>query len=183
MSASVCMLQSRDCATLKSAVETMVYNFIESIGRRPTTTEVEDEDTEHREKKRLRRTQCNMRQLLHWYRCKYIKPQLQAGREVDDTDEDTSEECGSPIKHISKRPHALVVILPDFECFNTTILQDFILILSAYHTHLPFVLVFGVATAVSAVHNALPYHVTSKVKLCVFKTQTAPVCLNEVDIL
>ncbi|XP_014099933.2 origin recognition complex subunit 3 [Bactrocera oleae] len=179
MSASVCMLQSRDCATLKSAVETMVYNFIVTTDR-SAPTELLDEDTEQREKKRLRRTQCNMRQLLHWYRRKYIKPQQQTGSEVDDAAVGDSEECDSTIKRISKRPHALVVILPDFECFNTTILQDFILMLSAYYTHLPFVLVFGVATAVSAVHNALPYHVTSKVKLCVFKTQTAPVCLNEI---
>ncbi|XP_050324671.1 origin recognition complex subunit 3 [Bactrocera neohumeralis] len=179
MSASVCMLQSRDCATLKSAVETMVYNFIETTERSPAT-ELEDEDTEQREKKRLRRTQCNMRQLLNWYRRKYIKPQLQTRSEVEDAAEDVSDACDSPTKSYSKRPHALVVILPDFECFNTAILQDFILMLSAYYTHLPFVLVFGVATAVSAVHNALPYHVTSKIKLCVFKTQTAPVCLNEI---
>ncbi|XP_011180479.2 origin recognition complex subunit 3 [Zeugodacus cucurbitae] len=179
MSASVCMLQSRDCASLKSAVETMVYSFIESSERAPSTG-LPDEDTEQREKKRLRRTQCNMRQLLHWYRRKYIRPQLDADSELDDEDDEVLEECGSPTKCISKRPHALVVILPDFECFNTTILQDFILMLSAYYTHLPFVLVFGVATAVSAVHNALPYHVTSKIKLCVFKTQTAPVCLNEI---
>ncbi|CAD7011330.1 origin recognition complex subunit 3 [Ceratitis capitata] len=178
MSASVCMLQSRDCSTLKSAVETMVYNFIECAQERPPQSDLEDEDTEKRERKRLRRTQCNMRQLVHWYRRKYIKPYHNKDNEDDGVDDE--EEHSPHAKQRTKRSHALVVILPDFECFNTTILQDLILILSAYYAHLPFVLIFGVATSVSAVHNALPYHVTSKVKLCVFKTQTAPVCLNEI---
>ncbi|XP_053965995.1 origin recognition complex subunit 3 [Anastrepha ludens] len=182
MPASVCMLQSRDCTTLKSAIEIMVYNFMEASERPAQSTESADEEADLRERKRLRRTQCNMRQLVHWYRRKYVKPQVHTAREISDIDEDEEleEEESLSGKPSSECSHALVVILPDFECFNTTVLQDFILMLSAYRTHLPFVLIFGVATAVTAIHNALPYHVTSKVKLCVFKTQTAPVCLNEI---
>ncbi|XP_067627663.1 origin recognition complex subunit 3 [Eurosta solidaginis] len=187
MCASVCMLQSRDCATLKSAIETMVYNFIESSEQRSIQTEsMDDTEHEHRERKRMRRSQCNMRQLLNWYRNKYGKRQGHVESEVDDIDDSDSEKddvmanANQTEKSKLEESHALIVILPDFECFNTIVLQDFILMLSAYYTHLPFVLIFGVATAVSAVHNALPYHVTSKVKLCVFKTQTAPVCLNEI---
>ncbi|KAL5288502.1 ORC3 family protein [Megaselia abdita] len=74
----------------------------------------------------------------------------------------------------------LVVILPDFESFNPEVLQDFILILSSYSRRIPIVLVLGVATAVSAVHGALPYHVTSKIKLRIFQTQSAPLGLNEI---
>ncbi|XP_017465755.1 PREDICTED: origin recognition complex subunit 3 [Rhagoletis zephyria] len=180
MSASVCMLQSRDCSTLKSAVEAMVYNFIETAERSTSQTKLADEDVDRRERKRLRRTQCNMRHLLQWYRRKYGKRGLPEEMQVDDSNDEHFEEIILSEKHPAEWSHALIVVLPDFECFNASILQDFILMLSAYRTHLPFVLIFGVATAVSAIHNALPYHVTSKVKLCVFKTQTAPVCLNEI---
>ncbi|XP_055854624.1 origin recognition complex subunit 3 [Episyrphus balteatus] len=140
LSASVCVIQSRDCSSVKAAVETMVYGFVE---------EPFEEDEEDRDHKRLRRSQCTMQVLAEW--------------------------------HKSSQPEStLVVILPDFECFNGKILQDFILILSSYCSKVPIVLILGVATAVSALHSTLPYHVTSKIRLKIFQTQAAPVGLNEI---
>lgn len=153
--ARVCVLQSRDCATLKAAVESMVHNLIEaqSAAITPIGDELdEEEDERDRDRKRLRRSQCTMKQLNSWY-CNNFGA---AGKQ-----------------------RALVVILPDFECFNASVLQDFILILSAQCGRLPFVLVLGVATAMTAVHSTLPYHVSSKIKLRVFQTQPAPTGLNE----
>lgn len=74
----------------------------------------------------------------------------------------------------SQNSKTLVVILPDFESFNPLVLQDFILILSSYSQRIPIALILGVATAVSALHSALPYHVTSKINLRIFQTQSAP---------
>ncbi|XP_030375173.1 origin recognition complex subunit 3 [Scaptodrosophila lebanonensis] len=152
--ARVCVLQSRDCSTLKAAVEAMVYNLIEaqSAGGALSAEELDCDEEIERDRKRLRRTQCTMKQLKAWYLNNF----------------DTSQ-----------NRRALVIILPDFECFNTAVLQDFILILSAHSSSLPFVLVLGVATAMSAVHSTLPYHVSSKIKLRVFQTQPAPAGLNE----
>ncbi|XP_058979803.1 origin recognition complex subunit 3 [Musca domestica] len=158
ISASICLLQSRDCSTLKSAVETMVYNFIEAP----------HEDDEDRDHKRLRKSQCTMNQLKTWYRNNWPDA---SHKNPQSNEEDNAN---------SKARHMLIVILPDFECFNAFILQDLILILSSNCTDLPFMLILGIATSIAAVHNALPYHVTSKIKLRIFKTQSAPVGLNEI---
>lgn len=133
---SVAIINSRDAANLKSAVETLVSKVIEN-------------DDSEREAKRLRKTQLNMEILEAWF--------------------EQEDEC-----------ECLVVILPDFESFNPEVLQDFILILSFYSQRIPIFLVLGVATAVSAIHGALPYHVTSKINLRIFQTQPSPLGLNEI---
>ncbi|XP_053658357.1 origin recognition complex subunit 3 [Anopheles marshallii] len=77
------------------------------------------------------------------------------------------------------RPN-LTIIVPDFELFNPVILQDLIIILDSYAAKLPFVLVFGVATDVSTIHNVLPYHVTSKIKISVFQSESSAGNLNKI---
>lgn len=175
ISASICLLQSRDCSSLKSAVETMIYNFIESP----------NEDGEDRDHKRLRKTQCTMKQLKTWYHNNWPLAVRRKTDENGDGAED-SETDGSSVTSSTAtngERHMLIVILPDFECFSSVILQDLILILSSNCSDIPFVLILGIATSIAAVHNALPYHVTSKIKLRVFQTQSAPVGLNEVSNL
>lgn len=160
--ARVCVLQSRDCATLKAAIESMVYNLMEvqSVQRENENLHDEDDsgdgdrDLRERDRKRMRRSHCTIKQLNSWY----INNFNAAGKQPP-----------------------LVVILPDFECFTASVLQDFILILSAQCGSLPFVLILGVATAMSTVHSTLPYHVSSKIRLRVFQTQPAPTGLNEVS--
>ncbi|XP_075167142.1 origin recognition complex subunit 3 [Haematobia irritans] len=173
LSASICILQSRDCSSIKSAIETMVYNFIESP----------QDDEEDRDNKRLRKSQCTMKQLKTWYRNNW--PCLKRKSDDDDSGESSSEtDGGSIISSVAngngESKHMLIVILPDFECFNSLVLQDLILILSSNCADLPFVLVLGIATSIASVHNALPYHVTSKIKLKIFQGQSAPVGLNEI---
>lgn len=160
--ARVCVLQSRDCATLKAAIESMVYNLMEVQSEAREIEDLHDEDDNEkgagglreRDRKRLRRSQCTIKQLSSWY----INNFNAAGKQPP-----------------------LVIILPDFECFTASVLQDFILILSAQCGSLPFVLILGVATAMSTVHSTLPYHVSSKIRLRVFQTQPAPTGLNEVS--
>lgn len=161
--ARVCVLQSRDCATLKAAIESMVYNLMDVQSETRASEDVQDdeenkeggEDVRERDCKRMRRSQCTIKQLASWY----VNNFNAAGRQPP-----------------------LVVIMPDFECFTVGVLQDFILILSAQCGRLPFVLILGVATAISTVHSTLPYHVSSKIRLRVFQTQAAPTGLNEVSI-
>ncbi|XP_016988887.1 origin recognition complex subunit 3 [Drosophila rhopaloa] len=150
--ARVCVLQSRDCATLKAAVESLVFGLVEDDAGEEDIDDDEEEEVADRDRKRLRRSQCTMKQLKSWYANNF---------------------------HSERKPQ-LVIILPDFECFAASVLQDLILILSAHCGTLPFVLVLGVATAMTAVHGTLPYHVSSKIRLRVFQTQAAPTGLNEV---
>lgn len=79
----------------------------------------------------------------------------------------------------------LVVIIPDFELFNQTVLLDLISILTTYRSELPLILILGVATSVSALINLIPYHITSKLKFEVLKTLESTTLLNSIidDVL
>lgn len=88
---------------------------------------------------------------------------------------------GSPKKQrtkVKKKP--LVVILPDFESINPEVLQKLILITSWYTKTLPFIFIFGIATSISTVHTFLPYHVSSKISLKMFKSEPSTVYLNNI---
>uniref|UniRef100_A0A1A9X3B7 Origin recognition complex subunit 3 n=1 Tax=Glossina brevipalpis TaxID=37001 RepID=A0A1A9X3B7_9MUSC len=151
ISASACVLQSRDCSSIKTAVESMVYNFIISDSSK-------EENTNN---KGLRRSHCTMKHLKKWYHAKW-------------PDNEDSEESRN------SENHTLLIILPDFECFPSVVLQDLILILSSYCNELSIFMILGIATSINAVHSSLPYQVTNKIKLRVFETQTAPIILNEI---
>ncbi|CAG5076045.1 Similar to ORC3: Origin recognition complex subunit 3 (Spermophilus citellus) [Cotesia congregata] len=71
----------------------------------------------------------------------------------------------------------LVIVIPDFESFNPIILHDFILVL---RRTMKFVLIFGVATTLHAVHRSLPYDATSKLRVQVFYTQTQVKSLSDI---
>ncbi|XP_034949827.1 origin recognition complex subunit 3 [Chelonus insularis] len=98
----------------------------------------------------VKKSQCNFRQLKLWY----------------------SENC--------KPNTPLVIIIPDFESFNPNVLRDFISVLSSYSRVIKFVLVFGVATTLHAVHRSLSYDVTSKLRVQVFHTQKQVKSLSDV---
>ncbi|XP_035794782.1 origin recognition complex subunit 3-like [Anopheles albimanus] len=108
-----------------------------------------DDDTQE---KPLRKNQLNLPVLQAWYFEKH--------------------------EHMERKPK-LTIILPEFEHFKPNMLEDFILILHSHAPHLPFVLIFGVATTMSSVHSALPYHVTSKLKLSTFQSEPSITHLNK----
>lgn len=161
ISVDVCVLQSRDCSSTKTGIEAMVYNFLES----------EQNKQENSNGKRLRRSQCTVRQLKKWYHDNWS-----GFNGLEKSNE--GEVKKNDIKTIEN--HTLLVVLPDFECFLPAVLQDLISILSSHCVELSIFLVLGIATSVNAIHGTLPYHVTNKMKLRVFETQTAPIILNEV---
>ncbi|XP_063988674.1 origin recognition complex subunit 3 [Diachasmimorpha longicaudata] len=106
--------------------------------------------SDENERPEVRKNQCTFRVLESWYKEKY-----------------------------NEAP-PLVVIIPDFESFNPIILRDFILVLSSYSSSIKFILIFGVATTLHAVHRSLPYDVTSKLRVKVFHTQTQIKSLSDV---
>ncbi|XP_060814863.1 origin recognition complex subunit 3 isoform X2 [Bombus pascuorum] len=69
------------------------------------------------------------------------------------------------------RNDPLVIMITDFESSSPAVLHDFILILSSYVNSMKFVLIFGVATTLHAIHRSLTYDVTSKlnVQICMIQ--------------
>ncbi|KAK3726450.1 hypothetical protein RRG08_005055 [Elysia crispata] len=66
----------------------------------------------------------------------------------------------------------IIVMLEDAENISPGVLQDFICLCSSHLVSLPIVLVMGIATAVTAIHQLLPSSVSSL--LCMQKYQAPP---------
>lgn len=145
------ILMSRDASSLKSAIEHLVSGFISDD--LVGHSEDEGEVKSDRATKKLKKGNCIMRALRDWYFEQ--KEQLQ----VELT---------------------LCIIIPDFELFNKDVLRDLILTVSYYRSQIPLVLVFGVATTVTALENTLPLQFTSKAKFHVFKSQSSMNILNSI---
>lgn len=111
------------------------------------------QDDDYDSKIKIKKAQCNISFLQSWYEDLYSK---------------------------SKTPNNLVVIIEDFEGFNKEVLQSFILIASSYVNVLPFVFIFGVATSLSVLHKSLPYQVSSKINIQVFRSQSSSTYLNNI---
>lgn len=112
-----------------------------------------DEEDGARSRTKLKKGNCIMRALRDWYMEK---------------------------KRNSTAELVLSIIIPDFELFNKDVLRDLMLTVSYYRSQIPLVLVFGVATTVSALENTLPLQFTSKAKFHVFKSQSSINNLNSI---
>ncbi|XP_025829507.1 origin recognition complex subunit 3 isoform X2 [Agrilus planipennis] len=119
-------------------------------------------DSDEKINTRIKKSQCTFSLLQGWYEASY------------------PIESPKRTKKPPKKRKILVVVIPDFESFNDKILQDFVLIISSYLNVLPFALVFGVATSTSALHKSLPHHVSSRISVKVFQSQTSVVYLNNI---
>jgi hypothetical protein len=75
--------------------------------------------------------------------------------------------------------HCFAWLLSHPCCLHSTCIF-LLLFCSGYITSLPLVFVFGVATAVCALHRSLPYHVSSKLCNEVFHSQPSTTYLNQV---
>ncbi|XP_026328360.1 origin recognition complex subunit 3 [Hyposmocoma kahamanoa] len=154
----IAMVNSQDASTLKHLVENAVWQLIHG---HETVDATEDDEILCSPSKKLRKSLCTMKALKKWY--------------------NTISSSSSPKKKrhgIIKR--TLVIIIPDFESFNSNVLQDFVMIISSYVPTLPIVLIFGVATSVSALHKSFPYHVSSKLLIKVFHSHSSPAYMNQV---
>lgn len=168
---SVCLLPAQDCSTVKSAIENLVFNFLhQSVANNKKNFKDLKSNiaATNNSGKVLKRSQCTMRQLKYWYQKNWPKSSSAS----------SSPECD--IKRNNNQ--SLVIILPDFECFPSIVLHDFLQILSRYCNELPFVLIIGVATSISALYETLPYHVTCHLHLRIYQAKLAPARLNEVSL-
>ncbi|XP_041976430.1 origin recognition complex subunit 3 [Aricia agestis] len=152
----VALINSQDATTIKHLVENAVWQLINR-----TQDDVIDDsfDMNTTIKTKVKKSHCTMKTLKKWY--------------------EEQEATQSPRKFV-KPLQPLVIIMPDFESFNSNILQDFIMILSSYISSLPLLLIFGVATSVSALHKSLPYNVSAKLLIKVFHSPPSHIYMNEV---
>eukprot|EP00794_Sanderia_malayensis_P000484 gene484-1129_t len=74
----------------------------------------------------------------------------------------------------------VVIIFEDFERFHRPVLQDFIQISSGYMESMPIVMIFALATTISAVHKSLPHSVSSRLSIEKFQAQPSLECLHEI---
>ncbi|XP_076287775.1 origin recognition complex subunit 3 [Lasioglossum baleicum] len=98
----------------------------------------------------VKKSQCTMRALKNWYQ-EYCEPD-----------------------------EPLVIIITDFESSSPKALHDFISILSSYSSSMKFILIFGIATTLHAIHRSLSYDVTSKLNVQVFHSPTQINILSDV---
>ncbi|CAK1604203.1 unnamed protein product [Parnassius mnemosyne] len=158
----IAMINSQDGSTVKLLVENVVWQLINGFHMLDNSQDESDDENFEHKKRRLKKNQCTMRALQKWYDSKYV--------------------CNSPSKkkQNANTKRLLVVIIPDFESFHCNVLQDFVMIVSSYISKLPIILIFGVATSVSALHKSFPYHVSSKLLIKVFHSHSSPVYMNQV---
>ncbi|CAB3243566.1 unnamed protein product [Arctia plantaginis] len=156
----IALVNSQDAVTIKHLVENAVWQLMQGNEIMDTTFNEDMEETKSPTKK-LKKNQCTMKMLKSWYHNNYL----------------SSSPTKKKALHLN-RP--LVIIIPDFESFNCNVLQDFVMIVSSYVSTIPIVLVFGVATSVSALHKSFPYNVSSKLLIKVFHSHSSPVYMNQV---
>ncbi|XP_022179450.1 origin recognition complex subunit 3 isoform X1 [Myzus persicae] len=74
----------------------------------------------------------------------------------------------------------IAILVKDYEMCQQTVLQNFILLLSCYIKEIPIVLAIGIATSISNLHNSLPHHVVTKLKVKMFVSEASVVFLNNI---
>lgn len=178
----IATLRSKDCPTLKATMAKTLAQLMENHGQLD-----DDDDGDDVTHVNTRRISCTMSVLTSWYahvskrrlspqkRNPATSPTKTPKKRLSDG---TPTKSSSPQKAVSCRP--VVIILEDLESFASSILQDFIAICSNHLTGLPIVLVFGIATCISSVHNLLSN--SASACLCMEKFQAPPSteCLTEV---
>ncbi|XP_031567831.1 origin recognition complex subunit 3-like [Actinia tenebrosa] len=163
----IAVLQSKDCTTMKFTMKNMVLQFMSS-----------DEEDEEKEEShgsvhhKPRLGSYTMVQLCHWYKtaCKIQESEKKNLIKNKETLKKSSATENPP----------LVVILEDFEGFHPPVIQDFVSVCSQYTHDIPLVMVFGVATSVSAVHQVLPHSVSTLLSIERFQSQPSLTCLLEI---
>ncbi|RUS85590.1 hypothetical protein EGW08_006673 [Elysia chlorotica] len=121
-----------------------------------------------------------MSALVKWYSQKYsvnaghsgASPRKKLKRDNDLNGSVESESWINMIDDRSKDKPLIIVMLEDAESISPGVLQDFICLCSSHLVSLPIVLVMGIATAVTVIHQLLPSSVSSL--LCMQKYQAPP---------
>lgn len=169
----IATVYSQDSPNVKNIVENIVWQFVNDQNELDVSMLSDDLELSPNRPKptKFRKSHCTMSYLKSWYETLYNKGESPSKTKKSPTKKKRTLRAGN---------NSLVIVVPDFERFNSDVLQDLILIVSAYIAILPIVLVFGVATSVSALHKSFPYHVSSKLMIRVFQSHSSTSYLNQV---
>ncbi|KAK3583931.1 hypothetical protein CHS0354_033717 [Potamilus streckersoni] len=149
----VAILRSKDCQNVKNTISKTLSQIVDN-------SQLLDDEEEEEKELTQKNLPVTLSTLVQWYKHKF-RSQLSPRKRKSTGEGD--------VRH--KYP-PVVVVLEDFESFLPHVIQDFITIASSYLNQLPIVFVFGIATAISAVHRLLPNAVSSL--LCMEKFQAPP---------
>ncbi|KAL5244172.1 hypothetical protein ACI65C_011582 [Semiaphis heraclei] len=118
---------------------------------------------------------------------------LNTNDDQSDSDEEMDESVNSVVKRSECTMSTLIewyshqpietrvaILVKDYEMCQQTVLQNFILLLSCYTKEIPIVLAIGIATSISNLHNSLPHHVVTKLKVKMFVSEASVVFLNNI---
>jgi len=128
-----------------------------------------------------RKKALNLTSLVKWYKKTFdagsrsfsCSPHKKTKHDGDDVSTNGISSNGITRERKSEREQPLVIIVfEDVENINSSVFQDFISLCSSYLASLPIVLILGIATAVTAIHQVLPSGITSL--LCMEKFQAPP---------
>ncbi|ELU12434.1 hypothetical protein CAPTEDRAFT_72522, partial [Capitella teleta] len=160
VSPHVAVLRSKDCANTRNAVSSCVTQLMDTQMMSPKRKAEENMPSSPRKSPRK----------------SHKKTPMKSPRKACSSAPIKS--LNSPVKNQTCcKP--LVIVFEDLESFPAHVLQDFVAICSNHLDDLPIVLIFGIATVVTAVHRLLPHEFSSL--LCMEKFQAPPAtqCLNE----
>ncbi|CAO3680019.1 unnamed protein product [Rhizopus stolonifer] len=153
----VSLIQAKDCSTIKNMIKVMIERFMENTNEEmdPVIEDEEDEQPSYQVgssiAKESKALPFDMQLLEGWYKHKSNK----------------------------LRPN-LVVILQDFEAFESSILQDFFAICSEYQASLPIVCIMGIATSTEILHQSLTKYTIGLLRIERFKLENSDVWFNRV---
>ncbi|XP_064628742.1 origin recognition complex subunit 3-like isoform X2 [Lineus longissimus] len=152
------VLKSKDCANTKQIMTKITGQLMGKTDLLDIGSDNEDGGNVN-----VKKISCTMPVLSAWYNHLNKRKRSHSPKKRKSTD---GKVLGMP-----DHP-PVVIVLEDLESFNPHVLQDFISTCSNYLDQLPLVLVFGIATAVTAVHRLLPHQVSSL--LCLEKFHGPP---------
>uniref|UniRef100_A0A2P2I1E0 Origin recognition complex subunit 3 n=1 Tax=Hirondellea gigas TaxID=1518452 RepID=A0A2P2I1E0_9CRUS len=142
-------LHSRNCINIKNCIVSLVSQLVNPRGEVDSDSDIESDSDEvvnkaspKKKTSTVKKTNCNMTVLEAWHK------------------EQLKDDNGGNI----------VVMLEDCESFSTSVLQDFIQIIS-HHPALPVMLVLCVATSPAALHSRLSQPVLACLSITTFQAR------------
>ncbi|XP_005096627.1 origin recognition complex subunit 3 [Aplysia californica] len=131
----------------------------------------------------VRKRALNLTTLVKWYKKKFGAGSPCKSRsapcsprkrlKLEETGEANAEQLKATTNGsgVDKKP-LVIIVFEDVENVNPAVFQDFISLCCSYLPSLPIVLILGIATAVTAIHQILPSAITSL--LCMERFQAPP---------
>ncbi|XP_029349133.1 origin recognition complex subunit 3 isoform X2 [Echeneis naucrates] len=154
----VASVQAKECGALKHLMKRVLERLMGAVVS--VDDEEQAEETAEQTIAQLHKSaHCSLSTLCDWYSTRTRKSSTGT----------PGKKRSSPAKDDQQEP-PIVVIFKDFEAFNASVLQDFILICSRYVDRLPLLFIFGIATSPSTIQHMLPHSVSSLLCIELFQS-------------